>query len=490
MNLRMGVILATALLALGGCAASTSGGGAASPSLPRGETLEQGERERQTDETRNAQGAIEAGQEAEEAGNTDAAMASYRQAVASAEQAIAADPTNPLAHRLLAVAYMGTGEYFKADSALTRAEELRPIYQLETERIREQEWVELYQQAAPLVNAGDYAGAAEVFEKADAIYDKRPEVKAFLGQLYVQLGENEKAVPLLRDAIGIIEGEEGQAMMETDSTTYASWVETGEQLPVYIAQALMASERYGEAAQELRTLLAEDPGNMSYLRQLSSLYVELEQPDSARATYDDMLAMDGLEAQDYYAVGVGLYQMNEYVAAADAFAQAVEVSAYDRDALEMEARSLQLAFPTGEDAPTPPAGTLERLERVSQRWAELDPANRNAYLILAQTENRLEKGEEAGSLVQRIEQLPFFVTNLQLQRYPDSGAMVVGQVVNQSMDEGATATIRFTFFDAAGNQVGSEDASIVLPAPEGTQPFQLEVETQSHVDGYRYEIVN
>lgn len=490
MNLRVGVILAAVFFALGGCAApSSSGGGAASPSLPQGETLDQGERERRTSETRAAESALETAADAEEEGNTDAAMVSYQEAISSAQQAVTADPTNPLAHRLLAMAYMGTGEYFKADSALTRAEELRPIYQLETERIREQEWVELYQSAAPLVNAGDYAGAAEIFEQADAIYDKRPEVKAFLGQIYVQLGENEKAIPVLRDAIDIIEGEEGQQMMESDSTTYAAWVETGAQLPVYVAQALMGAQRYGEAAQELKGLLAEDPGNMSYLRQLSSLYLELEQPDSARAIYDDMLAMEDLGAQDYYAVGVGLYQMEEYAAAADAFQQAIDASAYDRDATEMQARSLQLAYPAGEDAPEPPAGALERLESVAERWTELDPANRNAYLILAQTKSRLGTSDQASALVAQIEDLPFFVTNLQLQRYPESGGMVMGQLVNQSMDAGSNANLRFTFYDSQGNEIGTEELAVQLPAPEASRPFQLEFETTGPVDGYTYEIV-
>lgn len=493
MNLRMGVILAVALLALGGCAASSgsgSGGGAAAPSLPRGETLEQGERERQTAETRAADRALEAAEEAEEEGDATAAMASYQEAVANAQQAVAADSTNPLAHRLLARGYMGTGDYFKADSALSRAEELRPIYQLETERIREQEWVELYQSAAPLVNAGDYAGAAEIFEQADAIYDKRPEVKAFLGQIYVQLGENEKAIPMLRDAIEIIEGEEGQSMMETDSTTYAAWVETGSQLPIYVAQALMGAQRYGEAAQELRGLLADDPQNLRYLRQLSSLYLELEQPDSARAIYDDMLAVDDLGAQDYYAVGVGLYQMEDYAAAADAFQQALDVSANDRDAVEMQARSLQLAYPAGEDAAAPPEGALERLESVARRWSELDPANRNAYLILAQTLSRLDRGDQAGQMVQRIEELPFFVNNLQLQRYPESGGMVMGQLVNQNLEEGANANLRFTFYDSQGNEIGTEDLSLTLPAPEASRPFQLEFSTTGPVDGYEYEVVN
>jgi tetratricopeptide (TPR) repeat protein len=492
MNLRMGVILAAALLALGGCASSSgSGGGAtAAPSVPQGETLEQGERERENAETRAAESALDAAESAEEAGDEAAAMASYNEAIANAEAAVAADPTNPLAHRLLALAYMGVDNYVKADSALSRAEELRPIYQLETDRIREQEWVQLYQSAAPMVNAGDYAGAAEIFEQADAIYDKRPEVKAFLGQIYVQLGENEKAIPYLRGAVEVIEGEEGQQMMQRDSAVYAQWVQTGEQLPVYLAQALMGAQRYDEAVGEMKMLLEEDPENPRYLSQLSSLYMRLEQPDSARAVYEDMLAMETLGAQDYYSVGVGLYQMEDYEAAADAFGQAVEAAVNDRDAIEMQARSLQLAYPSGEDAPTPPEGALERLEAAATRWMELDPANRNAYLVLAQTESRLDKGAEAGALVQQIEEMPFFVNNMQLRRYPDSGGMVTGQLVNQNLEAGASVTLRFTFFDAQGNEIGSHELSAEMQEPEASQPFQFEFETTAPVDGYTYEVVN
>ena len=63
--------------------------------------LVQGERPRQNEQTRAAERALD---DAEATEDEAQARAFYQQALESAEAAIAADPTNPLAHRLAAMA--------------------------------------------------------------------------------------------------------------------------------------------------------------------------------------------------------------------------------------------------------------------------------------------------------------------------------------------------------------------------------------------------
>ncbi|MEQ9569948.1 MAG: tetratricopeptide repeat protein [Longimicrobiales bacterium] len=484
MNLRMGLVLAGSLVLVGGCAASGGGGTGGAPAAPSvgGETLAQGERPRENDMTRAAARHLE---QAEESATPDEAMQHYQMAAQEAQAAIDADPTNPLPHRQLAMAQLGLGDFVAADAAMDRAEELRPIYVLETEGVRERAWIDKYQEAAPLVNQGDYAGAIAVFEQADAIYEGRPEVKAYLGQLYVQEGQYDEGIMVLREAQEIIESDR---ILEMDSTTAAAWRDQGEQLPVYITQALMQTQQYGAAAQELQGLLAEDPDNMSYLRQLAAIYVEMDQPEDARAIYDRMSATGMMTSADWYAIGVGYYQMDDYDGAIEAFQSAAEVSPNDRDALEMWARSVVEAYPTGEGRPEPPAGALEAAAAAAERWIELDPANRNAHLILAQTSNRLGNEDRARELIAAIEALPVMVNNIQLQRYASGGGMVSGTMTNVSKDAGSTVTMNFQFYDASGAQIGTEQAMVVMPAPDSSQTFQVEFDSEQAIAGYGYTI--
>ncbi|MBT8405668.1 MAG: tetratricopeptide repeat protein, partial [Gemmatimonadetes bacterium] len=288
MNLRLGLILAGSLTIVGGCAASggSSGGTmpAAATASPGGTALAQGESPRENEMTRTAERSLE---QAEEAESPAEATGLYQAAADAAQQAIDADPTNPLPHLQLGLARMGLDDFVGADEAISRAEELRPIYELETEGMRERAWVDKYQEAAPLVNAGDYEGAIALFEQADAIYDGRPEVKAYLGQLYVQVGQYEEGITVLREAREMINS---PRIEEMDSATAAAWRDTDAQLPIYITQALMQTEQYGAASQELQSLLATDPDNLTYLRQLAALYVEMEQPEDAKGVYERMAA--------------------------------------------------------------------------------------------------------------------------------------------------------------------------------------------------------
>ena len=68
----------------------------------------------------------------------------YQIALDSANAAIRENAKNPLGHRLAAEALIGLGKLEEAAAALEQAETLRPIYQLETDGIRERAWIDTY----------------------------------------------------------------------------------------------------------------------------------------------------------------------------------------------------------------------------------------------------------------------------------------------------------------------------------------------------------
>ena len=401
MKLRYGLVLSSALtLAFTGCAASSGGGTGTTTAAPTtgGEVLAQGERPRDTNFTREAERALEAAEEAATAGE---AATSYQAAAAAAEQAIAEDAMNPLGYRLAGEAYLGLEDYEKAGMNFDEAERLRPVYALETERIREMAWIDRYEAAAPMVNSGQYEMAIEYFEQANAIYQGRPEVLVTLGQVYAQLQEHDLAIERLQSAQAIIESDR---IDEMDEETAANWRDQGAMIPTMIAQSLVNAERFEEAVAALQELLAAEPGNTSYMRTLGTTYVRMGQPEQAQTIFDQMLASGGMDSVEFYSVGVGFYQMEEYAAAAGAFRGGAEASVNDRDAIEMWARSLQIAYPTGEGAVEPPEGALEELMTAGQRWLELDPNNQNAHLIMAQTANRTGNADMAREMIGAIEE--------------------------------------------------------------------------------------
>lgn len=486
MKLRSGLVLTGALtLVLGGCAASGggSGGGTTAPQMPQGENLEVGEPERDDDFTRDAQRNIEA---AAEAATEEEAQPLNEAALTSARMAIENDSTNPKAYYLAAQAALALDEYEAAGDFLDRAEELRPLYTLQTEAMRERAWVDRYQMAAPLLNQGDYAGALTYFEQADAVYEGRPAVKYTMGQLYAQQGDFEKSIEAYRGALEIINSDR---INEQPDDLAARWREWGAAIPGELAQTLIAAGDDEAAAEALTGLLAEDPGNIQFLRLRGTAYADMDSTRLAMEDFNAIVETPGLSSADYYAAGVGFYRMQEYQAAADAFETAVGASPNDRDALEFWARSLNILWPAGEDQEQPPEGVLEELQSVSERWMELDPYNPNAMIILAQAVNRLGNNARAGELVSAIEELPVNVDNLRLQRYGNGGAFLVGGVRNKTLDPGTTVTLEVTFYGADGTALETQSVQVQMGEADAVENIRVESETQEYVGGVGYEVI-
>jgi tetratricopeptide (TPR) repeat protein len=394
------------------------------------------------------------------------------QALTSARAAIAADSTNPLAYRLAGVAAIGAGDYQQADAYLDRAEKLRPIYQLETEGIREQAWLDLYNEAAPLVTQGQYAEAARIFENANAIYDQRPEVMITLGQIYAQLREHDKAIENLDRAQALIDSDK---MQEVDSATAASWRESGEAIPLTKASVLADAGRFEEAAAIFRQLVAKDPDDVEMSRNLAAMLVQMGNTQEAFQVYDNLLNRPGLSSADLYNIGVGFYQGSDYERAAQAFKKAADASPKDRDAIEMWARSLQID------------SAYAAVPAATERWIELDPNNQNAYLIMAQAVNQTGDSQRASQLVSQIEALQVTVNDLQLQRSPE-GASATGSVVNKTLAPGTNVTLNFTFYDTNGNQVATVSKSVSVGAADSPTSFQVDATASTPIAGYGYTL--
>ncbi len=152
--------------------------------------------------------------------------------------------------------------------------ELYPLYEFEDQSIRQSAWVDLYQEASPLVGAGDYEGAVALFEDAHAIFKERPEVMITVAQLYGSLGEFGKAIDFIGQVDAFMESETAAV---ADSATMAGWQEQASVLPLLEAQVLAANGQYDEAADAYRALMAADPDNIDHIRSLGTVLMDAGQ---------------------------------------------------------------------------------------------------------------------------------------------------------------------------------------------------------------------
>jgi tetratricopeptide (TPR) repeat protein len=472
MKIRYGLVLVMAIgLGLVGCA---SGGGGDVGSSDRMSSLGgggAGVSPRNTDFTRAAESAIEA---AEDAASDADARGHYDQAVSAAQSAITEDPQNPLAHRLAGVAAMGLGDYAGASAHFDEAQDLRPLYEFDLVGIREAAWLDLYQEASPYVQSGDYATAAAHFENANLIYAGRPEVMITLGRIYAQLREHDKAVDNFDAAVAFMESDAAATM---DSVTVQDWQEQMADLPMLRAQVLADAGRFEEAVGTYRQMSAANPDDIELKRGLAAILLEMGNRGEATQIYDEMLTMPGLMPEDFFAIGVGFYQGSDYERSAAAFEGAATASVNDRDAIEMWARSLQLD------------SMWTELRPVTERWVDLDPNSQNAYLIMAQSANQNGDVERTQMAIQAVDGFEVTVNDLQLSRFGNGGASVSGSLANKALEQGASVSLRFTFYANDGTPIGSVTESVSAGMVDMGQVFQIQFDSAEQVGGYGYEIL-
>jgi tetratricopeptide (TPR) repeat protein len=475
MKIRLGLVLTLAFgLGLGGCASGGGGGGGA-PSAggsasPGGTALGQGERPRQTENTRAAQSHLDAGDDAE----SDAeAQQHYELALTSAMAAITEDGRNPLAHRQTALANLSLGNYAAAGNHFDDASELRPIYEIGDEVIREQAWIDQYQEAIPLVSSGDYEGSIEFFENANGIYRGRPEAMFTLAQIHASLRNHDAALENIENALAIVGSDKIVGM---DSTTAASWREQAAELPLLQAQVYADAGRFEEAVTGYRALTAENPDDISIARNLAAMLMQMGDEAGAFVEYENLMQRPDLAATDFYEIAVGFYNGGDYTRAASAFEGAATRNVNDRDALEMWTRSLGLDSVYAEVA------------AVAERWVALDPNAQTGYLLMAQAVNQVGEDARAAELIGVIDGLEVDVSDLRITRLDGGGALINGSVGNKTLEAGQTVTLTFTFYTEAGDPMGTVTHEVTVGGEGMKEVFQVEYTTADAVGGYGYAL--
>ena len=451
-------LVAATVFALSGCASGGGGGGG-----------EEGNPPRENDHTRTAELYLTQAQ-------TLGAVERYQDALNEAFNAIMEDSTNALGYFQAGRAQIGLADYVAADSLFEAALELYPDYDQDIRVQRESTWIELFNQAIGPLDAGDSAEGARLLAAAEVMFSaQRPEGLINLGVTYNNLGRTQDAIDAYGAALDIIRG---PRMEEVDSATAVDWASRELSVTFNRAQLLSEAERYDEAAAEYERFLESNPGDVGALSSLATVLSRAGMPDSAQAIYDNLLAGTGLGMREYFNIGVGLYSANVYGRAAEAFRQVAEVAPENRDALFNLAQSLV------------DAENWEELIPVARDLLELDGHNPDSYTILAQGLVATDETQEAVQVLEAREAMPFNLEQSTLEPQARGGASLVGTLVNNTLDAGATVTIRVHFNGEDGAEVGASDIRVTAPAQGGAEPFRATLDSDESVMGYYFEVLS
>ena len=406
------------------------------------------------------------------------AAETYREALEDIYEAIDRDQNNPTGYLHLGVARLGLGEFMAADSAFDQAEALFPDYIDEeggTGVFRQNGWIDAYNEGIVALDAGDNDVALEYFSTANAIFDKRPEAYLNLGATYANTGQVDASVQAWEDAIAVIDSPDSRPQ---DEESRLRWVSEYRPMALTnLAQVLSQADRAEEAVVIYEEILAADPDNDKARSGLAIALGQSGQAEGAISIYDEILESDNASALDYFNAGVTLYGAEAYDRATIAFEKVLERAPMYRDALQNLVQTLALEENYEAQIPR------------SKKLLEMDGRNYLVYQMHLRALSQMGRTDDIRPILDAMQGLTFLVDDLQLQPRGDGGR-VLGTVTNKLLEEGASVTLRFHFYDDGGNELGTQDVSVPVPPVDVAQQFDVSINTEAAVMGYSYEVMN
>ncbi len=417
-------------------------------------------------------------QRAEGEEDPEVAAGMYQDVLNDIYGAITNFPDNGAGYIQLGLARLGLGEYLAADSAFDRAETIYPGYKDEedgTTPFRENAWANAYNEGIAALRAGDNENALTHLTRANLIFQERPEAYLNLGVTYANTGQVDASIEAWKRAIEVINSLDSKP---GDEETRLRWVsEYGPLALDNLAQVLYRADRAEEAVALYEKILADDPDNGPARAGLAIALAQSGQAEGALSMYDEILESDDASALDYYNAGVTLYGAEAYDRATTAFEKVLERAPMYRDALQNLVQAL--ALEENYEAQLP----------YSEKLLEMDGQNYFVYQLHLRALSLLGRTDDLDPILEAMKALTFLVDDLQLQ--PRSkGARVMGTVTNKLLEEGASVTLRFHFYDDGGNELGTQDVSVPVPPVDAAQQFQVSIDTETTVMGYSYEVMS
>ncbi len=460
MRFRSGTTFALgAALLLGGCAAGAAGGAGGGPATsPTGRVYEEGTAPTASRWTSPA--------------TLFLAQEQYQRALEQARQGIDAEPGNPQHYYLAGQAYLGLNEVDEALGMFQRAQEIYPAYELEIEPLREQAWAIAFNEGVNAYNAGDMEAATAAWDRANRVYDLRPESYLNLAVIHTQQAEYDRAIEAYRGGLASLEREPASRLLTEEEVEERR--ESRATITANLAQLLNYTEQYSEAERLFRQQLEVSPNDVEVQSNLAVAIARQGRTAEAQEIYNRLLGDPNLGASDLFNVGVALFQGENYEQAAEAFRRYTERQPNSRDGWYNYANALYAQ------------NSWQPLVAVAQRLVELDPLNENSALILARAHREAGQNQRALQALQANEAHPVHIEDLEF-RPGAQRSVVSGRVAGNRAAAGTPIQLRFTFYGEGGATVGTETVTVTAPA-QG-QSSSLEAVHAGSAITYSYQLV-
>jgi tetratricopeptide (TPR) repeat protein len=419
------------------------------------------------------------------------------------KRGIAEEPDNPLHYYLAGQVSVELNDLIGADTLWDRAACLWTPYAEPIEGFRFIAWGNALRRAEELSSSGDTLGAMQAYRNAYAIFDREPHpIFQFAAHCVTQaqlVDSDSLQQAYLEEAIWGFR-EAAAATWRSNMVSEEERREFSGSATTNLAQILAYQDRLMEAAEVYEQYLTGYPDDAQARSSLASLLAMRisELQDSVQQAqdpadqedllaridslgertlkqYTELLAMEGvdLEADEYHDMGIGLYQLEKWQDAALAFRKALEQQPYRPESLELLAHSLYAAE------------RYDTLVTVAEQLADRYPHDIGSLALLANAYRETERPDEALEVFERREALPLGIAELDLQ-----GGAAIGWVENLKLESGTPIEIEFTFYDDAGNVVGSGRLSIDAPAEGDRVPFRVLPEAPvAEASGFTYRVV-
>jgi tetratricopeptide (TPR) repeat protein len=394
-------------------------------------------------------------------------------ALQTAEAGIAADPDNPQSFYQAGDALVAMGRLEEGAARLDRAEALYPRYILETIGIRENAWLEEYNDGIERLNAGDLDAALAAFSRGNAVYAFRPEGFLNAAAVQAQLGDYAGSATSFGKALEVLRG---PWMDRVDPETRQAWEGMLEPAQSNMGRLYLQLGDYDAAVAAFQGLARDYPENMEYQTSLASSLVSAGRGEEASDLMAGLLRRTDLSVTEYFNIGVGMYQTEQYESAAQAFQRVVDVIPGHREAAFNLAQALYLAE------------SWEALAQATEGLVEIDALNPLVYQFRANALLRVGTEAAAMEVYTTGQDLPFVMDELGLQ-LSGNDLVLVGAVANVAGAPNATVRLRFTFFAADGSEAGTSDVSVSFQNQGEARGFEARTPTSGFV-GYSYRVLN
>jgi tetratricopeptide (TPR) repeat protein len=230
--------------------------------------------------------------------------------------------------------------------------------------------------------------------------------------------------------------------------------------------------------------------------------------EEAAAIYRELLAEEELSEATLFNIGIGLFRAQDFGQAARAFERARELNPVSHETLYNLGQSLYAQASRLEtESETADAARKQEIQtELGRLYGELltrteelltlDPTNRNAMMMLAQSQRSLAELDtgnpdalrrSALATLEAHEATPFEITNIRI--VPTEGSVqILGRVTNLKAAEGSTITFRFSAIDRAGIEIAGEDVTVTAPAVGAGTNFDMRLTVPEGAAGWKYVV--